>query len=218
MRLDLEMNIKKPSLLETIAGSPLMQSLLTALATLGAVSAPFSAPHLPVLANSLATERHKKRVDDTLQELNDLLAAQEETVRNLSDNQYKLVNEVILTIMQTTEQEKLQYLRQVVINGTHYDEMDAGETVQVTRILRDISAAELSFVTDRFAFRRIVFDVAADSADTLSVKVQSREGQLVSGLIALGIVVPCASTIDDTGMYQFSPVTAKLLAVLQGQP
>jgi len=50
--------------------------------------------------------------------------------------------------------------------------------------------------------------------DELSVDVNSNEGILISGLIALGLLVPGATTFDEVGQFHFSPLVEKVLKII----
>src|SRR5690348_15695450 len=105
---------KPPTALEKVPGNVVTQSALTAVAAMAA--GPLAAL-LPVLAGCLAAERQRKRVEETLKEIDGILQAHAQAIRNLSDEQYKIVNEAILACLQTTHIEKLRYLRAAVSNA-----------------------------------------------------------------------------------------------------
>lgn len=185
-----------------------------ALAALAAQVATPLAALLPVLANSLAAERHKKRVDKTLGEIDAQLRAHSDVLQSLSDDKFKFVNEVVLAVLQTTEDEKLAYLKQAISNGLRTD-ADLGYSAQLSRILRDIAAAEIRFLIENFQFERIVFDVEPGTDRGLRVNGGSSQEVAVTGLIALGLIVPAGSTIKTSGAYRFSPLVAKLVALVR---
>lgn len=91
--------LKKPSSLEKVSGSLLTEIGATTLAAY--VGTPLAAL-LPVLSNSIANGRHRKRVEKALSEINQKFKEYEEQINNLTDSQYKIINEAILAILQTT--------------------------------------------------------------------------------------------------------------------
>jgi hypothetical protein len=201
----------KPTLIEKHAGSVVAQGALAALAA--QVATPLAAL-LPVLANSLAAERHKKRVENALSEIDAQLREHSDVLQSLSDDQFKFVNEVVLAVLQTTEDEKLAYLKRAISNGLRTD-ADLGYSAQLSRILRDIAAAEIRFLIENFQFERIVFDVEPGTDRGLRVNGGSSQEIAVTGLIALGLIVPAGSTIKTSGAYRFSLLVAKLVALVR---
>lgn len=185
-----------------------------ALAALAAQVATPLAALLPVLANSLAAERHKKRVEKTLGEIDAQLRAHSDVLQSLSDDQFKFVNEVVLAVLQTTEDEKLVYLKQAISNGLRTD-ADLGYSVQLSRILRDIAATELRFLIENFQYERIVVDAEPHTERELRVAKEGAQEIALTGLITLGLIVSAGSTIDDGGKYRFSPLVAKLVALVR---
>jgi hypothetical protein len=199
----------KPTLIEQQAGSLMTQGTIAAIAA--QVASPLSAL-LPVLMNSLAAERHKKRVEKALGEIDAQLRVHSDVLKTLSDDQFKFVNEVVLAIVQTTEDEKLAYLKLAISNGLR---TDPGHSVQLSRMLRDIAVPELRFLIENFQYERIVFDVEPSTDRGLRVNAGSTQEIVVTGLISLGLIVPAGSTIDDSGAYRFSPLVAKLVALVR---
>ena len=92
---------------------------------------------LPILAKSLASERQKKRFEQAISDIGDTLKMHEQAIRELSDAQYKLIGEVILALTQTTDDDKVQYLKLAVQNGLHQTEIRPQEAVMLGRLLRD---------------------------------------------------------------------------------
>ncbi|NYG35023.1 hypothetical protein HZU83_13985 [Sphaerotilus montanus] len=139
----ISMRISKSSKTESVAGSFVTEIALTAV---GAAAGGVLAPLLPVLAKSLASERQRKRVEVALEEIASTLNNHEEKIKTLSDEQYKLINETVLTILQTTQADKLKYLRDFVENTLNESEMLPQEACVLSRIIRDISAEEIEFL------------------------------------------------------------------------
>lgn len=126
------MNAKHPpSGLERIAGSLPSEAALTAIAA--AADTPLAAL-LPVLAKSLAAERQKRRVETTLQEMNHVLAQHETQLAHLTDQQYKFINEAVLALLHTTNERKMNFLRNVVHNSLAATELPDQDAVFLSRI------------------------------------------------------------------------------------
>lgn len=200
--------VEKPSMLEKVSGSLATEGVLTAI---GALAAFPLAPLLPVLSNTLANNRHKERVENALYEINDTLREHAQELKHLTDSQFKIINEVILAILSTTEDAKIQYLKDAVKSNVKSEKVPVSYASQVSRILRDISADELRFLIKNSNRSRIVFDQDPMNDNELSVPKNSDQGALVSGLISMGLIVSATSTWDDIGRYVFSPIVPKVI-------
>jgi c-di-AMP phosphodiesterase-like protein len=203
--------IEKPSLLEKVSGSLVTESVATALATY--VGTPLAAL-LPVLSKALASERHRKRVEKALEDINQVLVAHEDKLRQLSDSQYKIINEVILTILQTTEQEKIEYLKTAIKNVFNMDKFTISVSTLISRILRDITLEEIVFLLKYSKYSRIIFSGQPMNDRELRINAHSKEGVIVSGLISLGLMIPGAATFDDIGRYQYSPLVNDIIKII----
>jgi hypothetical protein len=207
--------IKPPSALEKVAGSLPTEGVLTAIAA--AAGTPLAAL-LPGLGKSLAAERQKQRVEATLREMNDVLTTHEAQLETLTDQQYKFINEAVLALLHTTNEGKMALLRNVVENGLSASALPDQEAVFLSRIVRDISAEEAQFLIANFTYERIWLnesEPAENERPTLAVKPHSPNGQVVLGLLTLGLVTTAEPTWDDSGLLRFTPLVAKLIALLQ---
>ena len=206
--------LKPPTVVEKVSGSAATESSLAMLAVAdgGIVSAA-----LPILAKSLASERQRKRFEQAISEIGETLKAHEQIIRDLSDAQYKLIGEVILALAQTTDDEKVRYLKVAVRNSLGEIEIRPQEAVMLGRLLRDISADEASFLVRNFGFERVWFNESPfnGTENIIAVKPSSSEGLVVAGLISLGLLLPAEPTWDDSGLMRFAPLVAKLLALLR---
>lgn len=200
---------------ERAAGSLIAEVSLTIVAA--AAGSPIAAL-LPVLGKTLAAERQRKRVEATLVEMDDLLSKHSQQLAVLSDSQYKFVNEAVLALLHTTSERKMALLKNAVQNGLIDSGLPSQDAVFLSRIVRDISHEEADFLSKNFAYQRIWLNetpVANHGVPTLAVLPQSPDGQAVIGLMSLGLVTPAEPTWDDSGLLRFSPLVAKLLALLR---
>ncbi len=202
---------EKPSLLEKVSGSLLTGTAATALAAY--VGTPLSAL-LPVLSQALASERHKERVEKSLIDINQILVCHENKLKELSDSQYKIINEIILTIMQTTEQEKIEYLKTAVKNTFKHNKLNISIATLISRILRDITLDEITFLIRNAKYSYLIFSGQPKNDHELSIDVHSKECAIVSGLISLGLMVPGAATFEDIGRYQYSPLVSDVVGII----
>ena len=207
--------IPPPSLIERVSGSLTAEAALTAIA---AVSGTPLAALLPILGKSLAAERQRQRVESTLVEINDMLQRHKSLIAAITDQQYKFVNEAILALLHTTNQEKMALLSNVVQNGLTCNDLPDQEAVFLSRIVRDISADEANFLLQNFSYHRIwLNEIEPDEQEvkTLNIKPATPQGHIVLGLITLGLVTTAEPTYDDSGLLRFTPLVAKLIALLK---
>ena len=112
----------------------------------------------------------------------------------------------------------MELLKNAVQNGLIDSGLPSQEAVFLSRIVRDISHEEADFLSKNFAYQRIWLNevpVASHEVPTLAVLPQSPDGQAVIGLMSLGLITPAEPTWDDSGLLRFSPLVAKLLALLR---
>ena len=207
---------RKPTTLERVSGNLLTQSALTALA---AVTGGPLAPLLPVLATSLAATRQQRRIEAELNAIQKLLAERPQAIENLSDEQYKLINETVLAVLQTTQAEKLKLLRNAIQNSLTLEGMQSREAVMLSRIIRDMSTEEADFLLRTFQYEGIqILDAAADFETVdglLNLSRASNDALNVSGLLSLGLLTPAESRFDSLGVMRFSSLAAKVIALLR---
>jgi hypothetical protein len=170
-----------------------------------------------VLTKALASERQRVRVEAAILEIHDILTRHESQLAVLSDPQYKLLNESILALLHSTEVEKYRYLCRAVENCLREDELVPQEAAVLSRILRDMSATEAGFIVQNFGFQRVWLNttVNEDGGQSPTVHPSSPEAIVVSGLISLGLLLSSSSEYAGLGMFSWSPITAKLLALLR---
>lgn len=139
------MDVKKETLIEKVASNLTTSLSVTAVASIAA--GPLGAI-LATLVNTLANDRYKKRINETLQDIALLFDQLNEKVNNITDAQYKLINETLVTIHQTVEKEKLLYLKNTINNTIILDQVTHHEASIVSRVIRDISAKEAQFLVE----------------------------------------------------------------------
>lgn len=170
---------------------------------------------LPILTQTLASERHKARVEETIKSISNILSEHEALLKNISDQQYKLINEIVLSVFQTIDIEKLKYLQCAVENTLHFEELKSQETELISRIIRDMSAEEVNFLINNFSYNRMQLSTLPDTPEgVLRVDPNSKDGLIVSGLISMGLLLPAEPTWDESGLQRFSNIVAKLIVLL----
>lgn len=212
---------KRATAIERVAGSLPAEAALTVFAaTAMAAAAGPLAPLLPLLAKSLAAQRQQARVEAELMEVQQILAQQKADIRDLSDEQHKIINETVLALLHTTQTDKLRYLRCVVHNALTYRDIDSRESVILSRIVRDISSEEATFLLRAFVNDGIQLtadeEIDEVNPNVLRVNPSSVDAMSVSGLLSLGLLQPPESGWDG-GTMRFTGIVAKLIALLRPQ-
>lgn len=207
-------SLKPPTTLERVSGHTATEAALT---YVGALTGNPLAALLPVLTKSLASQRQQERIEKALTQINTTLNGHSEALRNLSDTQYKLINESILALLHTTDTEKIKYLQRAVQNSLSVDELLPQESVVLSRIVRDISAQEADFLVRNFHYDRVQLSSTnvEHKAKVLIVAPDSPEGLVITGLVSLGLLSTGEPTYDDSDLLRFSPIVAKLLVLLR---
>ena len=93
-------NKNEASLLEKVTSSKSTGLVATGISALCSSVTPLAA-FTPFLINCLASGRHRKRMEEVLNEINIELAKHTEEIKELSDAQYKLISESIGEIFKT---------------------------------------------------------------------------------------------------------------------
>lgn len=206
-------SLESTTTVEKISGHLFTETVLT---YVSALSGNPLAALLPILTNSLASERQKNRIETALTEIDATLHKHSEKLRNLDDAQYKLINEAILALLQTTSHNKIEYLRRAVSNTLANTGILPQEAVVLSRIVRDISAEEADFLLRNFHYDKILVAESARESEpdqaVLVVAPSSHEGLVVTGLVSLGLL-----TVGNTTwgrVLVFTPIVAKLLTLL----
>ena len=208
--------LPKETQLEKISGS---LSANAAMTLISAFAGTPLAALLPVLTTTLAGSRHKARVEKAIDDISMALDANEKRLNAISDAQYKIVNEMVLAVFQTTEEKKLEYLRNVLTNSIHKSEISAQEADFISRVVRDMSAEEAEFLVDNIRFDRLkLSNLTQDSEDkALMIDPDSDDGMTVTGLISLGLLMPAGPSWDDSGLLRWAGVTRPLIELLGGE-
>ena len=147
-------------------------------------------------------------------------------IHNLSDAQYRLLGGVVATIFETIDEEKLRLLKAAVLNVANSDYMSAFEAQMLSRILRDISAAEVRFLAKYQERPWISFAdpnqhgvgpfYTVESPQPLFLSPDSSEASVAIGLLNLGLLVRSTARglLSDNGAHVMSPLVPSLLALL----
>ena len=191
----------------------------------------------------MAHRRYTQRIEKGLNEIVLELDKLKDKLSSIDDIQYKIINETILTLYQTIEGEKIEFLKKVITNAVDQKDIKDHESSIISRIIRDISAQEASFfVKNKFKtneYNRIIVENVdenqSSNAETknrssltivfrnndyayvknkkLILSVTHRLTDLVNGLVYLGLLVP-GESIPGGNNYIFSPISEKVRNLL----
>lgn len=199
---------KDESSLEKITGNIASTSIMTLISAYSGL--PISAL-LPGLTDSIASNRHKARVQNTLDSINEELEKHKDLLQSLSDAQYKLLNETVLTIFQTVDENKIKYLRNAVINSINRKDISHSDSYVLSRVIRDISAEEF-----RYLLTKTGDELTFSSLDgSNNIDPESEEGEVINGLISLGLIIAKGGTMDELGIFIYSPIVEDLINLVR---
>ena len=214
--------LRPPSALERVAGNPGTEAGLTlaatALATLSS-AAPLLTPLVPVLAKAIAAGRQQKRVEAAILEMSAVLESHAGAIENLTDAQFKLINESVLSVLSCTQAGKLEYLKRVTRNVIQDTSLSDQEAIALSRVVRDISAEEVEMLLSSFMYERIRVGHQEATVEgdlkTLRLTVNTPQAFCVAGLLSLGVLSPGEDSWGGNGSLIFTGIAAKLIALLR---
>jgi len=205
--------MEKEGAIEKSAGSLPAKITMVALA---AFSGNPLAIFLPLLTDSLAGSRHKRRVEKAIKEIERVLEEHGDKLKDLSDSQYKIISEAILTVFQTIERQKLEYLKCAIKNTFNYPYTTTSDAERISRIIRDISADEAAFLIKNQSYELFqVGEKLRTKKKAFLIKPGSQAAVLIDGLTSLGLMVIGGQTWDELFSYRFTPLAPKIIKMLQ---
>jgi hypothetical protein len=209
--------VEKKTVLESISSHIVTKAIANTVAIVGATATPLAA-FVPFLVDALASGRQGKRLDSMFSELTALITQHSDQIKEISDDQYKVINEAVSAAFYTIDQRKLDILKNAAANAFTKANAVANVSDALSRVLRDISSAEAAFVVQNFGFGLIVIsdDEIGDVGElkTLAILPNSEEEIILSGLINLGLVYARASRFGLIG-FEWSPLVVKLIILLK---
>ncbi|WP_295390697.1 hypothetical protein, partial [uncultured Thiodictyon sp.] len=173
---------------------------------------------VPALEGTLAAQRQQERVRKAIEDIGESLQEYESKLQEISDEQYALLNEIYLAVLQTTSEEKIAFLKIAVKNALEVQDSGAQETIALSRAIRDISAEEVAFLMRTFYFSDISMSPPSEkNAQDRSYHVapDGPEAIYAAGLVSLGILFPGELVFSGGTTLRFSRITARLLALLK---
>lgn len=207
------------TLVEAVLGNPVTKAAVNAGAAIAPVAMPYVTPLvalLPGLVDSLAAERQSQRVEACIASLNEQVAQLKIDLAKLSDDQFKFIGECAISMLSTVDSAKLEYLKCATLNSLSNHHQVSGVSDAMSRLIRDISSAETAFVIRAFAYKAVNIDdelKPEERQNNLIVRTGTEDELHVGGLIRLGLLYAKSSSWD-AAMYEWSPLTAKFIALV----
>jgi len=211
------MSAPKESAVEKVTSNVATKAAANAVALLGATITPLAA-FVPFLVDALASGRQGKRLEQMFASLTETIALHSEQIKQISDDQYKVINESISAAFYTVDERKLEILKTAAMNAFMNKDAVSNVADALSRIIRDISASEAAFISQNFSYGLVVIAEESypeiEGLKTLSISPESEEEIILSGLINLGLLYSKKSRWDLMG-FEWSPLVVKLLRLLK---
>ncbi len=206
--------MEEKSNLEKVTDNLATKTAGTAIGVLGATVTPLAA-FVPFLLEALASGRHSKRLETAFKEIESILKKHEKLISELTDDQYKIINEGVSSALYTINEEKLNYLVTVIANTATQPGTCTGVSDHLSRVIRDISADEIMFLLKNVSFAGIaVTDGTVNNDELLQISPGTNDELLLTGLMHLGLVY-AKDSIWDFQVYKWSPIVDKLVNLLK---
>jgi hypothetical protein len=204
--------MEKESFLEKFSGSLPVSISATLLAAFS--GNPITAL-LPLLTGTLAYDRHKKRVENAIREIEKILKSHEQHFKELTDSQYTLINEAVVTVFKTIDEEKLNYLKTSIENSFQFSDINIHKAERLARLIRDITSDEASFLLKYHSYDFIFIGTESKSErKTLLIAPGGKDAAIVDGLASLGLLTIGGQTWDELFHYKFSNIVPELVRIL----
>lgn len=201
------------SALEKAASNLPVNVVANSIGILGATITPLAA-FIPFLVQTLASNRQSQRLEKMFGELNAVINSQSEKLKELSDEQYKLINEAISAAFYTIDENKLLLLKNAVVATVKNPDIAVSASEALSRAIRDISFNEARFIVNNYRYSKLFISAEITLGDdTLAIQRGSNEEMLLTGLISLGLAYSPAPSFDIV-IYEWSPLVGKLIRLL----
>lgn len=205
--------MKEKSQVEKVSSSLPVNVAANAFGIYGATITPLAA-FVPFLVQTLASGRQAQRLEKMFEELTALVESQSEKLKDLTDEQYKLVNEAISAAFYTVDKQKLTLLKNAVVKTINEPDIAVLTSEALSRALRDISAEEARFIVNNHCHSKLTITSQEGlEGGSYIIRPGSNEEILVAGLISLGLLFSKEPYMDIVN-YEWSPLVAKLVRLL----
>lgn len=217
MKLDVILSSVQGSIMDSETNLEKISGSLTTAATATIVSAVVGTPLaalLPVLVNTLASKRHKERVEGALADIQSDLDSLGSRLSEVSDAQFKLINEAVITILHSPDDAKIEQLKTVIRNSSIQERLTMHQAILISRTLRDASVEELGFMLECQGSDIVFHENKVDGC--INVEKITSDGEKATGLVSLGLLTKEQGdgVWDDHGKYVFTPLAKELIQLL----
>lgn len=204
--------MKKASNIEKLSGSLATSGGATIIAALS--GGPIAAALLPLLTSTLANGRHKKRMEAALKDLEEQFKKMGDQLNHITDAQYKFINESIITMLHSPDDAKIEFLKEGIKKSAASDRISLHEAGLISRILRDITVEELTFLIECNGQKIVFHTNPVDGC--LNISKLTSDGERATGLIALGLLTKgqYEGVLADDGEYLFTPISKKIIDLI----
>ncbi len=208
--------MEKPGNFEKFFGSLAVTAGGTLLAASSFASGSLLAPLLPVFTSSLATARQKNRLEKAINEIEALLASQQEKIDGLTDSQLQLIGNSSMVMFQTFSDDKVDLLRNSIINTVFERDIAEHESIVLSRVLRDLSCWEFMFLVSMTKHKtNLVMDEQYDNEEYNPERKRydpgSNEDQIIRSLANYNLVKSDISGFGASLFYTITPIGDRLI-------
>lgn len=189
---------------------------------------------IPSLIDIPVSRRQRQRTEIAFQDIEERLTGRIDEIQQPGDEQFKIISESLITISQTLEARKTEYLKSIAVSAVRYSDYSSYDSILLSRIIRDISAEELTFLLKNFAHTSFNIFSWYDEDDKSEEKLKdlrelreriSQEGGLLilqtepeapvaNGLLNLGVLMPGKLALG-VYKYRISGIAVKLIKLLR---
>jgi hypothetical protein len=121
----------------------------------GATITPLAA-FVPFLVQTFASGRQAQRLEKMFGELTAVIESQSEKLKELTDDQYQLINETISAAFYTVDDKKILLLKNAVVTAIEEPDIADSASEALSRVIRDISADEARFIVKNYGYSEVV--------------------------------------------------------------
>lgn len=188
----------------------------TLLAASSFASGSLFAPLLPVFTSSLATASQQKRLDKAINEIEALLASHQEKIDGLTDSQLQLIGDSSMVMFQTFSDDKIDLLRNSIINTVFERDIAEHESIVLSRVLRDLSCWEFKFLVSMTEHKTSLvmdeqYDKEESDPDRKRYDPGSNEDQIIRSLANYNLVKSDISGFGASLFYTITPIGERLI-------
>lgn len=200
----------KPGLAEDFVSSPASAIGVTALAAGFAAATPI-AIFLPSLAGCWVGVKQQARMKEFIQTVSLCLNEHSDMLNQISETQYQMISEAVVSALHTLDKKKLDMLRYWIANSFHVD-VEPEQSAFIARAIRDISPEEAEFLS-RLDHKPIITSVHdRDDAKYNFVDPESKDYLSMVGLVSLGLLRDQSGFGSITVRTSYADVVCRLIS------